>query len=219
MAAYYIEAMQSVQPTGPYNIAGWSMGGVVAFEMAQQLRAQGQLVALLAMLDGRIPTPDETFPDEDSEAILLAERYFGVSFGSMESLAALPKDQQLAFVLQQAKSAGLVPAELDATQARRFVALLRSNLRATQSYALRRYPGRIAFFKASEMPAGASPDPTMGWSDWADGGVEVHVVPGNHANLMYEPHVEVLAGKLAACLSQARSAEAEESGSAGARDP
>jgi thioesterase domain-containing protein len=219
MAAYYIEAMQSVQPTGPYNIAGWSMGGVVAFEMAHQLRAQGQLVALLALLDGRIPTPDETFPDEDSEAILLAERYFGVSFGSMESLAALPKDQQLALVLQQAKSAGLVPAELDAAQARRFVALLRSNLRATQSYALRRYPGGVTFFKASEMPAGASPDSTMGWSDWADGGVEVHVVPGNHANLMYEPHVAALAGKLAACLSQTRSAEADESGSAGERDP
>ena len=59
MAAYYIQAMQTVQPTGPYLLGGWSMGGVVAFEMAQQLHAQGQPVALLAMLDGRIPTPDD----------------------------------------------------------------------------------------------------------------------------------------------------------------
>ena len=56
MAAYYIQAMQTVQPTGPYLLGGWSMGGVVAFEMAQQLHAQGQRVALLALLDGRIPT-------------------------------------------------------------------------------------------------------------------------------------------------------------------
>jgi amino acid adenylation domain-containing protein len=213
MAAHYIQALQTVQPTGPYLLGGWSMGGVVAFEMAQQLHAQGQRVALLALLDGRIPTPDETFPEEDAEAILLVERYFGISFGPMESLAELPKDEQLAFMLEQAKSAGLVPAELDVSQAHRFVKLLRSDLRATQNYALHLYPGRVTFFKASETLAGTSSDPTMGWSEWASGGVEVHVVPGNHANLMYEPHVEVLAEKLTACLNQAQSAEAEENGS------
>jgi amino acid adenylation domain-containing protein len=213
MAAWYIQALQTVQPTGPYLLGGWSMGGVVAFEMAQQLHAQGQRVALLALLDGRIPTPDETFPEEDAEAIVLVERYFGISFGPMESLAELPKDQQLAFMLEQAKSAGLVPAELDVSQARRFVDLLRSDLRATQNYGLHLYPGRITFFKASETLEGASADPTLGWSDWASGGVEVHVVPGNHANLMYEPHVEVLAEKLTACLNQAQSAAAEENGS------
>jgi thioesterase domain-containing protein/acyl carrier protein len=214
MAAYYIQALQTVQPTGPYLLGGWSMGGVVAFEMAQQLHAQGQLVALLALLDGRIPTPDETFPEDDSEAILLVERYFGISFGPMQSLAQLPKDEQLGFVLELAKSAGLVPAELGVSQARRFVEQVRSDLRATQNYGLRLYPGRITFFKASETLAGTSADPTLGWSEWASGGVEVHIVPGNHANLMYEPHVEVLAKKLTACLNQAQSAEAEENGAA-----
>jgi thioesterase domain-containing protein len=194
------------------------MGGVVAFEMAQQLHAQGQRVALLALLDGRIPTPDETFPEEDSEAISLVERYFGISFGSMESLAKLAKDEQLAFVLQRAKSAGLVPAELDVSQARRFVEVLRSDLRATQDYGLRLYSGRITFFKASETLDGAFADQTMGWSEWASGGVDVHVVPGNHANLMYEPHVEVLAKELTACLDQAQSVGAEETGAAGEVD-
>jgi amino acid adenylation domain-containing protein len=207
MAAYYIEALQTVQPAGPYLLGGWSMGGVVAFEMAQQLHAQGHRVALLALLDGRIPTADETFPEEDYEAVLLVERYFGISFGPMESLAQLPKDEQLAFMLEQAKSAGLVPAELDVAEARRFVELLKSDLRATQHYALHPYPGRVTLFKASEELAGASPDPTLGWSEWANAGVEVHLVPGNHANLVYEPHVEVLAEKLSACLSRALSAE------------
>jgi amino acid adenylation domain-containing protein len=219
MATHYIQALQTVQPTGPYFLGGWSMGGVVAFEMAQQLHAQGQRVALLALLDGRIPTPDETFPEEDSEAIALVEQYFGISFGPMESLSELPKDEQLAFMLEQAKSAGLVPAELDVSQARRFVALLRNDLRATQNYGLHLYPGRITFFKATETPAGASPDPTLGWDEWASGGVEVHVVPGNHANLMYEPHVEVLAEKLIECLDRAQSAEVEENGTAGKIEP
>jgi amino acid adenylation domain-containing protein len=204
MATYYIHAIQTVQPTGPYLLGGWSMGGVVAFEMAQQLHAQGQRVPLLAILDGRIPTPDDTFPEQDAEAISLVERYFGISFGPMESLTELPEDEQFAILLEEAKSAGLIPAELDVSQARRFVMLLRNDLRATQTYGLHRYPGRIAFFKASESLVGPSADPTMGWSDWADGGVEVHVVPGNHANLMYAPHVEVLATKLTACLDHAQ---------------
>jgi thioesterase domain-containing protein/acyl carrier protein len=207
MAAYYIEALRTVQPAGPYLLGGWSMGGVVAFEMAQQLHAQGQRVALLALLDGRIPTPDETFPEEDYEAVLLVERYFGLSFGPLESLAQLPKDEQLAFMLEQAKSAGLVPAELDVSEARRFIELLKSDLRATQNYALHLYPDRVTLFKASEELAGTSPDPTLGWSEWADAGVDVHLVPGNHANLVYQPHVEVLAEKLNACISQALSAE------------
>src|SRR6202034_1148922 len=93
MAATYIQALQTVQPTGPYCLGGWSMGGVVAFEMAQQLQAQGQSVSLLAMLDGRIPTPDQNFPEENSEAISLVERYFGISFGPIESLTELPEDE------------------------------------------------------------------------------------------------------------------------------
>ena len=219
MAAHYIKALQTVQPTGPYLIGGWSMGGVIAFEMAQQLIAQGQQLALLALLDAGTPASGEAFPEEDSDALSLVERYFGVSFGSVESLAALPKDEQLAFMLEQAKKAGLVPAELDVSQARRFVTLLRSDLRATQSYAPHLYPGRITFFKASETLAGTSSDLTMGWSEWASGGVEVHIVPGNHANLMYQPHVEVLADKLMACLNEAQLAEADENRAAGKIDP
>jgi amino acid adenylation domain-containing protein len=218
MAAHYIQAMQTVQPTGPYLLGGWSMGGVVAFEMAQQLHAQGRSVALLALLDGRIPTADETFPEQDAEAISLVERYFGISFGPTESLAELPADAQLEFLLEEAKHAGLMPAELDVAQARRFVMILRNDLRATQNYQLRVYPGRIDFFKASETLAETAADPTMGWSDWADGGVGVHVVPGNHANMMYEPHVEVLARALTTCLNQAQAEVMEANGAAGAID-
>jgi amino acid adenylation domain-containing protein len=213
MAADYLRALQTLQPTGPYLLGGWSMGGVVAFEIAQQLHAQGERVALLALLDGRIPTSEETFPDEDSEAVLLVERYFGISFGPMELPAGIPKEEQLGFVLEQAKSAGLVPAELDLSQARRFVEILRSDLRATQTYGLNLYPGRLDFFKASETPGGAPADPTMGWSGWASGGVEVHFVPGNHANMMYPPQVEALAKALTACLE--RAAEAGQDRAAG----
>jgi thioesterase domain-containing protein len=101
----------------------------------------------------------------------------------------------------------LVPQEIEVSQAQRFVQLLKTDFRATRNYVLHLYPSRVTLFKASEELAGTSPDPTLGWSEWAAGGVEVQVVPGNHANMVYKPHVEVLAEKLRACLNQVQAAE------------
>jgi thioesterase domain-containing protein/acyl carrier protein len=55
MAAYYIELIQTVQPEGPYLLGGWSVGGIIAFEMARQIQAQGQEVSLLALIDSSLP--------------------------------------------------------------------------------------------------------------------------------------------------------------------
>ena len=185
------------------------MGGVIAFEMAQQLHQQGQRVALLALLDARIPTPDEQFAEEDFEAKLLVDsvRYFGLSLDLANSLSQLPRDEVLNHVLELAQGAGLVPPDVEVSQAHRFVELLKSDFQATRNYELHLYPGRVTLFKAGEELTGTSPDPTLGWSQWAVEEVEVYVVPGNHANMVYEPHVGVLAEKLRDCLNHAQSAD------------
>ena len=209
MAAYYIEALRTVQPTGPYLLGGWSMGGIVAFEMAQQLHAQGQRTALLALLDTRIPTADEEFADEDFEATLLIDfvRYFGLSLDLRDSLARLPKHELMERVLEYAKRAGLMPLDIEISQAQPFIELCKADFRATRNYVLNRYPARITLFKAAQELEGTSSDPTLGWSEWAAGGVDADVVPGNHATMVYKPHVEVLADKLRACLDQVRATE------------
>ena len=209
MAAYYINAMRTVQAEGPYLLGGWSMGGVVAFEMAHQLHAQGQRVALLVLLDTRISTADDEFADEDFEATLLIDfvRYFGLSLDPRDSLARLPKHELLERVLDHAKRAGLMPLDIEVSQAQPFLELCKADFRATRNYILNHYPGRITLFKAAQELAGISSDPSLGWSEWAAGGVEVHVVPGNHATMVYQPHVEVLAEKLRACLDQVRASE------------
>jgi thioesterase domain-containing protein len=61
--------------------------------------------------------------------------------------------------------------------------------------------------KAGLELSGASSDPTLGWSKWADGGVDVEVVPGNHATMVYKPHVEVLADKLRTRLDRIHASE------------
>jgi thioesterase domain-containing protein len=204
MAACYIEAIRSVQSEGPYLLGGWSMGGEIAFEMAQQFHARGQSVALLALLDARIPSSAENVADEDFEATLMADvvRYFGFSKDLSESLAVLPREELLARVLEQGKTSGLIPTDIEASQAHRLIELCKSDFRASRNYVLHRYPGRVTLFKASDDLSGNLLDATLGWSDWAEGGVDVQVVPGNHATMVYKPNVETLADKLAACIDQ-----------------
>jgi amino acid adenylation domain-containing protein len=209
MAAYYISAMRTVQAEGPYLLGGWSMGGVVAFEMAQQLYAQGQETAFLALLDTRIPTDDEEFEDDDFEVTLLVDfvRYFGLSLNPRDALARLPKHELLELLFEHAKRAGLMPSDIEVSQAQPFIELCKADFRAMRNYLLHDYPGRITVFKAGQELAGASSDPTLGWGQWAAGGVDVYVVPGNHATMVYKPHVAVLAEKLQACLDQVRAAD------------
>lgn len=100
-----------------------------------------------------------------------------------------------------------MPSDVEVSQAQPFIDLCKADFRATQKYVLRPYPGRITLFKASQELAGTSSDPTFGWSEWAGGGVDIHVVPGNHATMVYKPYVAVLAEQLRACLDQVRAAE------------
>lgn len=55
MVSAYIKAIRSVQPQGPYRLLGWSLGGVIAFEMASQLNTLGQVVSNLFLLDAVLP--------------------------------------------------------------------------------------------------------------------------------------------------------------------
>ena len=106
------------------------------------------------------------FAEQDFESTLLADvvRYFGLPLDP-DDMSQLPRDEVLARVLEQAKKAGLVPSEVEISQAQRFVELCKADFRATRNYVLRRYPGRITLFRASEEPERASSDPTFGWAN------------------------------------------------------
>jgi thioesterase domain-containing protein len=231
MASDYIAAVRSVQPTGPFLLGGWSMGGLVAFEMARQLHAQGERMALLALIDSMIPEPDEAAAGpEEASLILSLGLHLGLSVDqfhlSWEEFRGLGPEEQLAEVWEQAKLANRVPADVELSQVRLLWQVFKTNFQAMRSYTPRAYPGRITLFKAGqtlgkaapEPPAGwarwvakagkvfgqATPEATLGWSRWAVGGVEVHVIPGDHHTMLREPNLPVLVERLQAALHQAR---------------
>ena len=72
LATLYNQEIRSVQPVGPYLLSGWSMGGLVAWEMAQQLRKEGEIISLLALIDTAPPPKYREADDRDDEISMLA---------------------------------------------------------------------------------------------------------------------------------------------------
>jgi thioesterase domain-containing protein len=204
MAAHYIDALRTLQPEGPYLLGGWSMGALAAFEMAAQLRAQGESVAVLALLDPPAPIAPDRADYQADGATLLARfaRDYGLALEdaalSWEHFRQLGPDAQLSYLLAQARAANLVTSAVDLKQLGRHLRVFLANDRARRRYTPQHYAGRITLIRAAERAV--SSDLALGWSRWAAGGVDVYTLPGDHYTLLKDPHVRALAERLQVCL-------------------
>lgn len=206
MASLYIQAIQEFQPQGPYQIGGWSFGGVVAYEMAQQLHKQGQEVSLLAILDSYVPILLDKNKKIDAPYLVGAlSRYFGGMLGqdnliTPDEIKHLIVDEQINYIINKAIKVKILPPS---SQNRRIVDVLVGTLKATYSYIKQPYPGKVTVFRAKEKHLMA-PDPTLVWvelfsiMDAED--IKIIDVPGTHYTLILEPHIQVLAERLKLCL-------------------
>ncbi|HEY0169900.1 MAG TPA: alpha/beta fold hydrolase, partial [Pyrinomonadaceae bacterium] len=212
LAALYVEAVRSVRPRGPYLLGGWSMGGPVAFEMARQLRARGEHVALLAVLDSH--APGEAFramrPDEDALLEMFAGNLGRRHGFELEGADGLTHGEKLSRLSLRAAEAGALPAGADPRHVERLFGVFKANMRALARYEPRTYPGRITLFRAQGRLDASHADPLGGWDALASGGVELHVTPGTHFSMIDMPHAEALAGRLRACFDAALAAAAEQ---------
>jgi thioesterase domain-containing protein len=212
MAAYYVKNLLAFQPHGPYVLAGHSSGGQVAFEMAQTLLKRGQKVALLALFDtgavsNELAQRREEIRNQD-DAMLLAEVLQQNLPLSLEHLQRLNSEERFLYIIELAKQHNLIPPDFQLAQATLFLRTLRANLAASADYVPEKYPGRIILFRASERVIPAIPHgDTLGWGSVATGAVELHVVPGNHLNMMVQPNVQVVADLLRTSLEKVRRGE------------
>src|ERR687885_1169755 len=203
MAAYYIEAMQAVQPQGPYLLAGWSFGGLVAFEMAQQLQARDQQVSFLGLLDiSAVREASEELQELDDVAFLIKLLVAEDISLSLQHIRQLEPDEQVLYLIEQARQFNLIPPDLGLVQVRRLLQIFTSHMQAAKTYIPQPYSGRVTLFRASEGAVADSQDLTLGWQELASEGVDLHWVPGNHLTMVREPHVQLVAKHLRACLEQ-----------------
>lgn len=200
MATQYLEEVRAVRPVGPYVLAGWSMGGLIALEMARQLTAAGDRVDFLALIDSR-PAPRSLELGEAARlALLLGElaRQAGATPPAWAPGDATDPGELLASAIATARAAGIVPDTDDGASFKRHLAVLRRHEGALARYVPTPYPGPIHVFVAAQQRA-ADEHPDLGWSALSSTGVTLDIVPGDHDTILGE-HIDALASRLRARL-------------------
>ena len=214
MAAHYIQEMKMVQPTGPYLLSGFCFGGIVAYEVAQQLLQAGDQVGLLAFIDPTTPqNKPERFAPPTPE--LLTNRLTR----HKKNMAELGRLARLGYILNSGKNwltaywflfyrawirkwrsgrarlfrkyinwRQTVPSHLHD-----FYFMHVVSTPATQSYRLDFYPGEIILFSSTLENGG---DASLGWSGLPEEGVRIYSVESTHLGILKRPHIDEVAQKL-----------------------
>jgi thioesterase domain-containing protein/aryl carrier-like protein len=197
MAAYYIQAIQTIQPEGPYYLGGHSFGGLVAFEMAQQLTAQGQDIALLALIDRQGPNLKQNPNISVWERISL----------KLANWNALDREDQWKYLQKEILDRVDYWGERLLTK-NRYRAWMRkspidpvsaAHWQALTHYTPKFYPGRLCLFTAQVKRTYEAYDPLLGWEGMA-AAVGIFQVSGNHVGMFKEPYVRELAKQLKAAI-------------------
>jgi thioesterase domain-containing protein/acyl carrier protein len=200
MAEYYVHAIRAVQAEGPFRLVGYSFGGAVAFEVAQQIMSQGGVVSLLGMFD----TIEWQYMEQVERSLGFRERL--AVFRSKLKVAASDEDP-FRSIWKRLKSkssrtffrhfhAGRRPDPAPA------VTIEDVNIDAAARYRPKLYPGKLTLFRAMTRGPLDGKDLFLGWGSLVAGGIEVHHVPATHLNILQEPGVRVLSEKLRECLDR-----------------
>jgi acyl transferase domain-containing protein/thioesterase domain-containing protein len=217
MAARYVAGIRGMLPHGPYLLGGYSSGGVVALEMAHQLREAGEQVHMLALLDVWAPHSGSQTPRWRLSSMLdlLANIPYWIAddvrHASPKELyeRTLSKLRVLKTVVGRrfGRTAAKQADVRDALGLWRYPenrrAWLQAHYDALAKYRAKPYPGRVTLFRARGGPLLLPRGSDMGWGAVAQGGVDVRVIPGNHGSLFQEPVVQSLARELSDRLNGA----------------
>jgi oxalate---CoA ligase len=207
IAALQVEALGRFQPEGPYALMGWCADGVLAFEMARQLRAQGQEVSLVAMIDAFNPARWSYESRWSWRRDRL--RFHYANFANLDTRAAI------AYSRERFQTIGKKMRQ------RLWRTLYRIHLRterripsplplpeqiltlSVSQYVPARYEGGVMVVRAESRPAGTHADAAYGWRGLA-GDLQVVDVPGNHRDIFVAPNVAVMASAFAGALGASR---------------
>ena len=185
MAAHYLDEIRSVQPKGPYFFGGFSFGGLVAYEMAQQLHAAGEKVGLMVLFD--------TYPGNLKPVTT-----------SFVKLLLQPTRRHLFHDLPKAARKRIRHAYLGLRVPRLLKHVRSSNKTAADRYVLKPYPGKATLMRATEISLRSADDPHAAWADLV-GKLEIRDITSDHYGILVEPQVRQLAQTLKDCIDRARS--------------
>ncbi|MFL9674215.1 amino acid adenylation domain-containing protein [Pseudomonas marginalis] len=217
LAARMVGLIRGIQPHGPYRIAGWSFGGVLAYEVAMQLLGQDEPVAFLGLIDSYVPRMTDqgkarwSGPDALKRHLLLQCTAYWSAQGGVDELARIEQLEaqlgQLDFagLLQRCRDQGLLYAQMAAAADADLLSFIEREVghgHALAHYSLFPLPMAVHLFSAQERPTElARRSESLGWNDALAPGQLLQVeVPGDHQSMMQAPHIQGLGRAMSAAL-------------------
>jgi len=215
MAACYVNELRAFQPHGPYYLGGYCFGGNVAYEMARQLRADGEDAAFVALLDSAPANAGyekihwwapvygarfarnlyywladfaEQSPKERREFITRKLRIFARKFTRRRDSRSVDLESVIDI------------SHFPESELR----LWRIHLQALIQHIQQPYPGDVLLLRTRGQPLLCSLENDFSWRKLARGGVQVTLIPGSHENIFMEPNVRMLAKELGFALAEAQ---------------
>jgi thioesterase domain-containing protein len=203
MAEFYVQELRRLQPAGPYAFLGFSYGGLVAYEMAQQLVASGEEVHFLGMLDTwqpsylkRVKAAQPWLKRALYRLYLVRMNTRKLSLFQMVPYAYIRlKSRVLRVAYRGMGNAG--PVSLPDSMRR----VRDINLMAAARYRVRPYPGTVTLFRAKDDTTLELPE-DLDWRSFALGGVEIFRLPGDHGQILAEPNLSYMTGKIDECMGR-----------------
>ncbi len=223
MASAYLEEIRSVQASGPYYVGGFSGGGITAFEMAHQLRAAGEEVGLLLLLDSRLPQTPPLLALDRAKIQWQRLRQQGPRYVLEWARNRLQWELQ-----QRQRRLGDEPISIGSEDQFDNVAIERAFRAALPRYQMRRLDSKMILFRpkldrAYRLGPGRYLDQQKEWV-WEDNGwrqwveeIEIYEMPGDHDSMVLEPNVRVMASQLRRSLDEAETEHVSQRARADAR--
>ena len=218
LAGRMVGLIRQIQPHGPYRLAGWSFGGVLAYEVAMQLLGQDEAVAFLGLIDSYVPRMTDqgksrwSGPDALKRHLLLQCTAYWKAQGGVDELANLEQLEaglgQLDFaaLLQRCRNQGLLYAQMAAATDADLLSFLQREVghgHALAHYSLFPLPIPVHLFSAEQRPTELSRrSAALGWDTaLAPGQLRQVQVPGDHQSMMQAPHIQSLGQAMSRALA------------------
>jgi thioesterase domain-containing protein len=203
LAARYVARVREVQPEGPWLLAGWSSGAVMAYEMARQIEIAGGTTSLLALFDP--PPPLDRRSERADSAVLLAR--FAVLCGLApreepirEILDGLDLESGLDRQIERVQAEGMLPPDVSKPWVREHFDLYSRTATALHGYLPRPYGGEVTLFRAGASLGPGATDLTAGWGRLAR--TDTHLIPdADHFTLLQAPVLDRLVERLETALA------------------
>jgi amino acid adenylation domain-containing protein len=208
MVEAHLVELRSLQPEGPYFLGGYCLGGLLALEAAHQLRALGEEVAMVVLIQTMNPTYARFSPDLSifQRAWYLAAKRIDLELAYLRHRGAThiierfrrTKDiavARTAIALDSLTGNGHGPRK-GTSMAHTLEMLAIEHDRARMRYVLRPYNGHVLLFRASKQISGLMADSALGWREVLTGKLDIREIPGHQETMLLEPNVACLAKEL-----------------------